>query len=510
MKFYGKTSATLSVLIIASILLVAAAPVLAQGQQASGQEKAVPLSKVERKGKAPVSKEILRVKLPKPVEYTLENGLTVGILEDHRFPTVSVNLNISGAGALHEPAESPGLASFTAQMLREGTKTRTSRQIAEEIDRLGATVNVSAPFGSAATSLVASGLSDNMDDWMALFVDILMNPTFPAEELNKLKDRQKASLRQMRTQPSFLANERFSRAVYGSHPAAVVSTTPAAVDAMTPEKLAAWHRTRYSPQHAILGIAGDVSAAQLLPKLKKWFGAWPKVEVSDDLPPHPKAAAAKKIHIVNRPASVQTTLWVGNIAIDRAHPDYYALVVANRIFGGGPTGRLFLNLRENKGYTYGYYSGFRALRYPGAWNTSGDVRTEVTQGAITEVMNEINRLRNEKVPAEELEEHKRAIVAGFALDLESPTALLNNWITLKIYNFPPDYWDRYPERISAVTAEDVQRVAQKYLSPEALQIVAVGDATKIEPILKNFGPVEVWDTEGKPVPPRAASAASGK
>jgi zinc protease len=245
-------------LLSASLLLSVLVSAFAQGQQApQGDSKAEKLSKIERKNRAPVAKDVLKVKLPRPVEAKLDNGLTVLIMEDHRFPTVNVQFAISGAGALYEPANMPGLASATAQMLREGTKTRSSKQIAEEVDKLGATLGAFSGFGSIQTNVIASGLSDNFDQWFALATDALMNPTFPAEELAKFKMRTKAQLKQQRSSPDFLANEQFSRAVYGNHPASIVAATPESVDALTPEVMANWQKTRYAPQNTILGIAGD-------------------------------------------------------------------------------------------------------------------------------------------------------------------------------------------------------------------------------------------------------------
>jgi zinc protease len=487
---------------LAALALSAAplAPALAQGQPAAGgQDKTVSRSKVERKMRAPVSKDVLRVKLPKAVEAKLDNGLTVLVLEDHRFPVVTMRLGISGAGPLYEPADTPGLATVTAQMLREGTKTRTSRQLSEEIERLGASLGASSGFGSSSANVNASGLSDNFDQWFALFTDILLNPTFPADELTRMKTRTKTQLRLQRTQPFFLANERFSAAVYGKHPAGVVSTTPEVLDKLTPELLARWHAERYAPQNSILGIAGDVRAADVIAKLKQAFAGWKKTDAKEVLPPHPAPAASKKIFLIDRPDSVQSTIVMGNIAIDRRSPDYVPLVVMDSIVGGGASARLFLNLREDKGYTYGVYSGFTALKYPGPWSASGDVRTEVTEGAVNELLYEMRRIRDESVPAAELEEKKRAIVAGFALSLESPASLLNYEMLRKIYDLPADYWDTYPARIMAVTAEDVQRVARRYVNPETHQVVVVGDASKIRAILEKFGPVEVYNTEGKPL-----------
>src|SRR2546426_2845380 len=384
-------------------------------------------------------------------------------------------------------------------MLREGTKTRTSVQIADDLARLGASISATSGFGSSAAVINASGLSENFDQWFALTNEILLNPSFPADELNRLKQRLKAQLRQQRANPNFLSNERFSRAVYGTHPAAVVAATNESIDAITSEMLTKWHQDRYAPQNAILGITGDVKAAEIVQKLEKALAAWKKTDLKEVLPPNARAAASKKVLLVDRPGSVQTTVVLGNIAIDRRDPDYIALTVANHILGGGPAARLFLNLREEKGYTYGVYSSFTALKYPGPWRAGGDVRTEVTEGAITEFLKEFQRIRDEKVPASELEEAKRAIVAGFALSLERPTELLGYAIVRKIYGFPPDYWDTYPARIMAVTADDVQRIARKYINPDNLQIVAVGDVSKIKPIMEKYGPVEVYDAQGKKI-----------
>src|SRR2546422_5123599 len=469
------------------------------GKTFAQEEHGTDTSKVERKGRGPVSKDLLKVTLPKPSEATLSNGLTVLIMENHRLPLISLQFNLSGAGPVFEPANVPGLAGITAQMLREGTKTRTSVQIAEQMDQLGASISAAAPFGDPGTVLNASGLSDNFEQWFALTNDLLLNPTFPGDELNRLKQRVKTQLRQQRANPNFLSREAFNKTLYGSHPAATVSATNESIDAITPDMLAKWHQERYAPQNAILGITGDVKASEIVPKLEKWLAGWKKTDLKELLPPNPKPAVSKRVVLVDRPNSVQTTVTLGNIAIDRRDPDYVALTVTNHILGGGPAARLFLNLREEKGYTYGVYSNFTALKYPGPWRAGGDVRTEVTDGAMTEFYREFRRIRDEKAPAAELDEAKRAIVASFALSLESPSELLGYAIVRKIYGFPPDYWDTYPAAVTAVTAEDVQRVAQKYINPDSFQIVAVGDVSKIKPIMEKYGPVEVYDAEGKKI-----------
>src|SRR6202158_3924093 len=396
-------------------MATAAAMVLATptswSQGESADDKSIPTSKVERLNRAPVSKDILNVKLPRPIETTLPNGISLMILEDHRFPLVTVQFDINGAGSMYEPAGQPGLAGGTARLLAEGTKTRTSKQIAEQIDSLGASLSASAGFGSGSAVVAASGLSDTFEQWFALTADVLLHPNFPADELAQYQSRAKAALLQQRSQPGFLANQTMSRALYGTYPAAVVSATPESLNSLTPAMLAEWHDKHYAPQNTILAISGDVHAETLIPKLRQWLAEWQRSKVPVDFPKGPPPANKEKIFLVDRPGSVQTTLLMGNLAIDRTNPDYPALVVLNEVLGAGSASRLFLNLREEKGYTYGVYSNLIARKYAGPWTAGGDLRTEVTDGAMTEFLRELNRIRDEKVPDNELDAARRAAAA---------------------------------------------------------------------------------------------------
>ena len=491
----------------AAVLLAAALAATGWGQGESANDKSIPTSKVERLNRAPVSKDILKVKLPRPIETTLPNGISLMILEDHRFPLVTVQFDIDGAGPMYEPATQPGLAGATARLLAEGTKTRTSKQIAEQIDSLGASLSASAGFGSGSTVVAASGLSATFEQWFALAVDVLLHPSFPADELAQYQARAKSALLQQRSQPGFLANQTMSHALYGTYPAAVVSATPESLDSLTPAKLADWHDKHYAPQNTILAISGDVHAETLIPKLRQWLAEWQKSKVPVKFPPSPPPASMKKIFLIDRPGSVQTTLLMGNLAIDRKSPDYPALVVLNEVLGAGSASRLFLNLREEKGYTYGVYSNLIARKYAGPWTVGGDLRTEVTEGAMTEFLRELNRIRDEKVPDDELDAARRSVVARFALSLESPQQLIGYAITRKTYNFAADYWDKYPAQIAAIQADDVQRVAKKYIDPATMQLVAVGDAGKIKTVLEKYGPVEI--VEGSSKQPVAAGKSAG-
>lgn len=466
---------------------------LGQGMEGS---KAVPLSKVVRLNRAPVNKQILRVKLPRPREIKLENGLDILVLEQHKLPTVAFMLWVK-SGALNDPRNLPGLAKFTADMLEEGTTHRNSAQLARDVDDIGASLGASASFGRSISVVTASGLVENTGRILQLMSDVVLNPTFPNDELAKYKKRQLAALQQMRSQPGFLVRERFFQMLYGDFPAAEISATPESVNKVTREDLEKFHSEYYAPNNAILGVAGDVEYDTVVQLIRKYFGGWKSHPIPEaKLPPLPRPTAAKVV-IVDRPDSVQTNILAGNYALPRNDPNYIPLSVTNHILGGGPAARLFLDLREEKGYTYGAYSYFLSDTYPGPWMASTEVRTAVTDGSVHELMAQFKKIRNEDVPEQELDEARRAIVASFALSLEQPATLLNFWLTVDYYKLPQDYWDRYPEEVAKVTPQVVQETARKYFDLDHLQVVCVGNGKLIKDALKKYGPIEVYDTNGK-------------
>lgn len=475
---------------VTAILAVSVSAAFGQGQHGTS------VSKIVRLNRAPVSKEVLRVTLPRPKEITLPNGLTVLVLERHKLPTLNLVLWIK-TGALTDPKTVPGLASFTAGMLREGTTHRSSEQLAADVDDIGATLEASASFGTNVTTITASGLAGNADRILELMSDMVLNPTFPDSELAKYKTRQLASLQQQRSEPFFLSRERFQEALYRSFPAAVVSPTAESIQAATPELLKKFHDAYYVPNNAILGVVGDVQTDQVVALIKEHFGSWRGRPFGDTtltkLPP----PAPFKIYLVVRPDSVQTTILAGDYGARRTDPDFVALTVMNRILGGGPTGRLFINLRAEKGYTYGAYSFLGDGIYREPWQAQTAVRTAVTDGSMHELMYEFKRIRDEKVPAEELDEARHAIVANFALSLEQPARLLNDWMLVHYDDLPQNYWDRFPQQVAAVSAEQVEEAAKKYVDFGHLQVVCVGDAKQIKAVLQKYGPVELYDANGK-------------
>ncbi len=481
------------------LLVVIAAFASTSYAQAGGMSAQTPSSTKGAviKGKAPVNKTLLRVKLPKARETTLKNGLHVVLLEsNHKLPIFSMEMVVM-SGGLSDPADMRGLSSTTANLLREGTAKHKSRELAEQLDTIGALLNANSGVSSPTSNISASGLTDNLDQILDLFAEVIRTPTFPAEEVERFKSRTLAQQPLLRSQPGFLAQERLNQAIYGTHPAALIVAPPDSLKKLTSADLAKFHSKNYVPNNATLFIAGDVTLKEMLPKLERVFGDWKPGEVTAlTLPPVP-AQAETKIHLINRPGSVQTVFQIGSLGIERTDPDYVALNVMNRILGTGPSSRLFLNIREDKGYTYSVGSFFNTNKYRGLFTAQSPVRTEVTEGTMREFMNEFKRIRDEKVSAAELENAKHAIVGAFALSLENPNTQINNLITQKLYNLPANYWDTYPQKVEAITVADVQRVAQKYIDLNHLQIVAVGDASKTRAILAKFGSVQEYDGDGK-------------
>ena len=462
------------------------------------QAPAPPAAAPKFKGRAPVSGEILKIKLPRAQEAQLANGTRLMVLEDHRVPSIQFQIIMIGAGGYYDPPDVPGLADTTASLMDEGTATKTSEQIAQALDTMAATVAVSANEGSQIATVSGSALTDQFDQVLTLAADVLLNPSFPEKELGLYKVRARASLEEQRSDPDFLRDERYARAIYGTHPAASMGLTRESVEKITRDALVAFHKKTYVPDHAIIGVSGDITLAEARTKFDSALKTWARSNTPRPGVVDPPESGAFKIALVNRPGSVQTAFMAGEPAINRTDPDYDAMTVMNQILGGS-NGRLYRELRERKGYTYGVYSFARALRYRGDWRAQMDVRTEVTAASLRDLLAELARMRDELVPTDEFKDAQRSLTASFALSLENPAELLNLYIVRQLYDYPVDYWDRYTDRISAVTPAHVQAIARKYLDPKRLQIVAVGDAAKIETALRPFGPVELFDDEGKVV-----------
>lgn len=468
--------------LIFSVVLAA----LAYAQMPQGQQPQS-IAGVVRLNRAPVSNEVLKVKLPRPVERQLSNGMKLLVVESHRVPTITLRMNIP-SGDLRDAAGLPGVSDATAALIRLGTKTRASKDIADTLAELGAQISVGSSQGESTIFL--SSMTENFDAALAVLADILLNPSFPQDELDKWKTRQRSSIEQAKASPGVLANDQMMKLLYPDDGRHFTRPTNESLNKITRDTIVEHYRTYYVPSGEWAGISGDISPRDAVAKLDKVLGAWkggPVAHVSLSFPPQ---IADKKVYLIPRPNSVQTYLMAVNHAIDRKSPDYIECQVMNRILGSGPSSRLFRVIREEKGYTYGIGSGFSASRYLNHFIASTSVRTEVTEPALAELLSQFGDIRNRAVPAGELADAQSAIVASFVLGLESASSVLSRWLEQRMDGLPEDYWDTYTQKVMAVSAADVQRVAKKYVPLDNVQIVAVGDAGKIRDLLKKFGPIE--------------------
>jgi len=467
---------------------------------AQDAEPAATFRGMVRLNRAPVSNEVLKVKLPRPTERKLSNGLRLLILESHRAPTISLTISIPSS-ALRDPEGMPGIAEATAAMIMTGTPTRTQRQISEALADIGATLTFGGGGGGAGRggrggasggegTITVSALSEHFDEALAIMSDVLLHATFPAEELERWKGRTRSTLEQMRTQPATLSNETLMRVLYPNDARRSTRLTPESLAKITREQLIEHYKRYYVPSGDLAGISGDITPQAAVAKLEKALGEWrggpvERLKFAMDAP-----IAEKKVYLISRPGSVQTELTLANRAIERTNPDFIACQVMNQVLGSGPAARLFRIIREEKGYTYGVSSSYSASRTMQHFSSSMSVRTEVTEPALRDLLAEFKEIRDVPVPKLELDGAKRTLVASFALSLEQPAQVLSRWLQQREYGLPEDYWDNYTDHIMAITAEDVARVAKKYVPYDNVQIIAVGDGAKIRELLKKFGPVE--------------------
>jgi zinc protease len=432
--------------------------------------------------------------IPKPFETTLENGLKVVVFEDKRFPLVSFRLAFR-IGEANDGDDATGQTSAMVSMLNEGTLNRTSKQLAEEIERLGAHLSANSNADNIVVS--ASTLTFYSADILNLMAEVVLTPTFPESELNLYKQNTIENLKFQRSQPNFLADEQISRIIYGEHPYRVASPTPADVERITREKLVDLHQKRFIPNVATMIVVGDVERDEILEQIKDKFGGWQQGSVEETEFPAPPERVETTLTIVDRPGSAQSNIVISNLAINRNSDDYFAFLVMNQVLGAGASSRLFMNLREEKGYTYGAYSSIDARRLAGSFEATSEVRSAVTGDSLKEFFYELNRIRDEKVSEAELNDAKNFLTGVFPIRAETQEGLTNLIVSQKLYNLPEDYLQTYRDKINEITLEDVERVAKKYITPEKVAVVIVGDAENILEQVKNYAhTIEIFDTEG--------------
>ena len=420
--------------------------------------------------------------------FELKNGLKVFVVEDHKLPRITMSL-ILDRDPIVEGAKA-GYVSIAGDLIGAGTANRTKSALDEEVDFMGAN------FGTGSNSIRVGGLSKYTDQLIDILSDVLLNPSFPEEEFDKLKSQMISGLKANADDPDAISGNLRGAALYGlEHPYGEVMTE-ATVEAISIDDCKAYFDTYFRPNIAYMVVIGDITVKDAKKKLNKALKKWKAAEVpTHDYAKTPRADAPR-IVMVDKPSAVQSVVWLGNVIdLPQGHPDIEPLRVANQILGGGMSGRLFTNLREDKAFTYGAYSNFGVDELNATFGASAKVRNEVTDSAITEFLYEINRMKNESVTEEDLVAAKASLSGSFGRSLESPASAANFALNIARYNLPSDYYNNYLSRLEAVTAEEVMRVANTYMNGP-LTITVVGKAQDVAGKLSAFGEVEYFDAEG--------------
>lgn len=425
---------------------------------------------------------------------TLPNGLKVFVIEDDRKPTVTFRLIIR-SGSIAD-GDKKGTAGFVSGLLSRGTEHRDAATFALETDSIG--VKIEAASGPDSISAAAGGLTKYTDQMLELFSDAVLHPAFAPEQFARVQRQTLSSLEAQKQQPGSLAEKLAGKVVYGSFPYGNY-LTPEDVNAIHREDLVAFHKAHFLPNNASLAIVGDVKADAILPLIQKTFGSWQKGEVPAlKLPEVPKLQGLT-IHLVDRPGSVQSNIIVLSDAPPRNNPDLPELNVVNATLGGGFSGRLFQNLREKHGWTYGSMSAFDYRKLAGNFEATAETRNEVTGPAVAEILKEITRIREEPAKEEEIALQRQYNVGNYLLSLENTGRTAQRVQDIDLYGLPADFYKTYAKRMSVVTPAQVEELAKKYLTAENVGIVVVGEAKEIKPELEKIGKVVVYDQELKPV-----------
>lgn len=436
------------------------------------------------------------IQFPPFTERTLPNGMRLLVVENHSLPLVNLDLYIrSGTGA--DPAQRLGTASIVASMLDKGTATRSATQIAEQVEGVGGVLGAGADQDNLTVS--ASMLSDQLQMAFELLSDVALHPAFAEQELQTVRAQQLAGLRAAQGNSGYLASRTFEERLFGAQHPYGRRATPASVTAITREDLAAWHRRHFVPANAMLVVSGDVTPARAEQMARAAFGAWTGGAAPTDTFPVPPAHERAEILLVNRPGSVQSSILVGNPGLSANSPDYYAAQVLNMILGASGESRLERVLRGEHGWTYSSRSRYARLLGGGDYRANTEVRTAVTDSALSELVTQLRRIRDEAVPQAELDQAKSFLVSSFPNTLETSGQVAGRIAGARLLGLPASSVTEYPQRIAAVTAADVQRVARQYLNPDRATIVVVGDATQILERVRAIAPVTVLDLEGNPV-----------
>lgn len=420
-------------------------------------------------------------KLPEAKRARLSNGLTLVLVEDRRAPIVTIHIGLP-VGWADDPPGRAGMAEATAQLITQGA------ELARRIETLGG--RLASHAHPDYTEVAAAIVSENASQMLDIIADILLRPAFPEAEVNLYKKNRLEELMVQRQDPAFLASEHFNRIVYGRHPYSTLAPSRRTIATLTKAAVEDFSRSHYSPEGSIIVVVGDFDVVAIESKLRDLFGNWRAIgrarrQIS--APPAP----ARGIYLIDRPGSEQADIRIGNLAVARAHEDYFPLLVASAILGAGASSRLFLSLREQKGYAYDISSSVSSLRLAGTFFCSTQTRTRAALPAIRIMLSEFERLRNEMVTAEELRGAKNLLSGAFSLLLSTQGGIADQIVNAHMLGLEPDHLETYRFKVESVSAEQVREAARKYISTDRFTLVVVGDAAKLRRSLSRLGRVQL-------------------
>jgi zinc protease len=408
----------------------------------------------------------------------LKNGIVLLLSEKHEIPMVTVSMAIK-AGSVVEPGDKPGLASLTASLLTQGTAKRTANQISREIDFIGGSLSVSGgdDYASASLRVLKKDIKTGFD----LLSDVLMHPIFDQKEIDRKVKETLAAIQQQKEEPAFIAGEAFSKAVFGGHPYGKTSDDIAAfLPKLARQDILDFYTRRYGPNVTIIAVVGDVTEKEVLSLLEDKFKGWKRVEEGRPDRQAPPAIGAVTVKKLDKNIT-QANIAMGHLGISRENPDYYAVMIMNYILGGGGfSSRLMDNIRDNRGLVYDVHSAFSAQKDPGSFRAWMQTKSESANESIDEIFKELKRIRTEPVSEKELADARAYLTGSFPLRMDTYAKIAGMLTSIEIYNLGLDYPRKYPALINAVTREDILRVAKKYLDPDRMVIVVLGNQEKIK------------------------------
>ncbi|WP_234735245.1 insulinase family protein [Tellurirhabdus bombi] len=467
--------------------------ILAVGLAALGlsvQAQTLDRSKLPAEAPAPI------VKVGTPETFTLPNGLKVFVVQNNKLPRVAINLLLDYEPILE--GEKAGYVSIAGDLMRTATKTRTKDQLDDEIDFLGATLTTSP------TGIYAASLKKHLPKLMELMSDVLLNPNFTQAELDKLKKQNKSALASSKDDPNAIASRVGAQLAYGkNHPYGELETEET-IDRITLEDCRKFYQTYYRPNVGYLAVVGDITPTEARTMVEKYFAKWQRGDVPKPTYELPKAPEKTRVVIVDKPSAVQSVIHIQHpVQLKPYTTESIQASLMNDILGGGEA-RLFNNLREKHGYTYGAYSSLSSDRLVGRFRATASVRNAVTDSSVAEFMNELKAIRSTKPSSEELARTKSAFAGNFIFSLENPQTIANFAINTARYNLPADFFATYLQKIDAVTDADVETVANSMVKPENVYILAVGKASDIAEKLKKYGDIQYYNISGNRVEAPAA------